>query len=146
MLRYMICPVIGSGADEDAFRAAVADLSQTNAVAVIPTHPSGPNIGQPKYSFALCAVSSNNWLAVLAVSNSYVFPVYNLDGRMDGMEAATRTAMVQSVEAYNLDGEGLHLVADHNDGDSYRSLMQSLLHQFEPAYNFDGFSVAEVTE
>lgn len=143
MQRYIICPILSDELTH-SFRAAVADLSGTNYTAVIPTQTSGPDVGKPKFNFALCVVSSNNWPAVLALTNSYAFPVYNLDGRMDAMEPETRLALKQSVEAYNLDGQGLHLDATNADADSYRTLMQSILHQFEPAYSLNSFNCSEV--
>lgn len=141
-MRYAISPVLFDGVD--SYAAAISFVPETNTNAVIPTHTSGPDIGKPKYGFALCAVASTDWPAVIAVSNAFVFPVYPLDARMDGMEAGTRTAMVQSVEAYNLDGNGLNLDCSHLDAASYRSVVESLLHQFEPAYSLEAFTVGEV--
>jgi len=144
MLRYMISPIIGTGVGEDVYRASVSDVANVNSAAIIPTHTSGPNLGQPKHNFALCLVATANVNAIAAVTNAYVFPDYNLDGRMDGMESEARTGLVQSVEAYNLDGNGLNFDASHQDGDSYRSLIQSLASQLDPGVNINGLNCAEV--
>ena len=146
MLRYVISPIIGSGTFQSPFRAAVSDVSNVNANSIIPTHTTGPNIGQPKYGFAFSIVATANVAAVAAVSNAFVFPDYNLDGQMSGMESEVRTGMVQSVEAYDLDGEGLHFDADHVDADSYRSLIDALGKQLEPAFSVNSFGVGEVAQ
>lgn len=144
MIRYMISPIIGSGTIDDSYRAAVSDVSNVNTASSIPTHESGPNIGQPKYGFCFCVVATASIPAIAAVSNAYVFPDYNLDGRIDGMESEARTGMVQSVEAYNVDGNGLHLVADHADGDSYRAVINAIGQQLQPGFDVNQFTVGEV--
>lgn len=144
MIRYCISPIIGDGSGiNNPFRAAVSDLPNVNTNAQIPTFTSGPNIGKPKFHFAFCIMASSNIAAVAAVSNAFVFPDYNLDGRMDGMESDARTGLVQSVQAYDLDG-GLHLDAGNDDEDSYRQLIDKLGKQFEPAFSVNSFGVAEV--
>lgn len=141
--RYVLSPIIGSGSGgpANAFRASVGDVSQTNSNAIIPSLSNG----HPKFNFAICVVGTLNLPGVLAVSNAYVFPEYPLDARMDGMEPETRTALVQSVEAYDMDGNGLHLVADHADGDSYRAVITSIGQQIEPVFNLNNFDTAEPT-
>jgi hypothetical protein len=144
MLRYMISPVIGNGSVESSFRAAVSDVENVNTVSVIPTHVTGPNIGQPKYGFAFCVVATPSVAVIAAVSNAYVFPDYNLDGQMQGMEAASRAAFQQSVEAYNLDGEGLHFDAANTDSESWRTVINRVVKQIEPAFDLQNVSVPEV--
>ena len=138
----MICPVVGAGTFQNPYRASVQDVSGVNSSAIIPTDQQGA----PKYGFAFCVVSAVNWSPVLQVTNSYVFPIYALDGQMSGMESDARTGMEQSVEAYDMDGEGLHLDAGHNGTDSYRHVIEAIAQQIEPAFNINSFSVAEVSE
>lgn len=145
MYRYMISPIIGSGTTINPFRSAVSDVPNVASAAIIPTHPSGPNIGLPRFNFALCLCATSLVSAIEQVSNSYIFPDYNLDGRMDGMEAGARAGMVQSLEAYDLDGAGLHFDATHSDSDSYRSLILSIGQQLEPAFSIHSLNVAEVS-
>lgn len=140
MLRWMISPIIGTGVFPDAFRAAVSDLSSVNSSAIIPTLSNG----HPKYNFALCLVATASVATIAAVTNAYVFPDYNLDGRMDGMEAGTRTALKQSVEAYDIDGNGLHFDATNADSDSYRDLLTRIGQQIEPAFNVNVLNCGEV--
>lgn len=139
MKRYGIFPVIGSGqSTQDPYRSAVDELGgpngSTNAASIIPTHTSGPDIGQPMFNFCISIFSTVDLPAVMAVTNSFVFPDYPLDAEMSGMEAATRTAMVQSVEAYDLDGAGVHFVADHLDTDSYRMVLNAIIAQMDPGH------------
>lgn len=139
MRRYCISPVIGSGALEDPYRAAVSDVAGTNSAAVI---PNGVN-GQPLYNFALCIVAAPVMTQIAQVSNLYLLPDLGLDSRMDAMEGGARTGMVQSVEAYDLDGNGLNFDADHGDADSYRTLINSLGQQLDAAFDADRFGVSE---
>lgn len=144
MKRYLICPVIGTGTFADSFRASVQDVPNVNASALIPTHTSGPNIGHPRFNFALCVASGESQAVLSSPANSYVFPDYPLDARMDGMESNARTGLVQSVQAYDLDGNGLHFDASHQDGESYRDLLTRLLQTIEPAASLNTFDVSEV--
>lgn len=148
MIRFCISPIIGTGGGEDSFRAAVLDVANINTSAIIPTDndPQSPDYGKPKYNFALCIVAAANFAPVAQVSNLYLFPDYNLDGRMDGMEAEARTGMVQSVEAYDLDGEGLFFDASHDDGESYRQVLDRIGKQLEPAFNINNFGTGEVAQ
>ena len=140
--RYTISPVVGNGTEANPYRALVSDVSLTISSAVIPSKPDGT----PKYGFALCIVSTSNLAGVLAVLNSFTFPDYSLDAQMSGMESDTRNAMVQSVQAYNLDGQGLHFDATNADGDSYRELLTRLGRQLDPVFNLDHFDVPEITQ
>jgi hypothetical protein len=137
--RYCISPVVGTGTDTNPFRAAVGDVAGVNHQALIPTKPDGA----PKYLFALCVVATGNLAAVLQVSNLFALPDYALDGQMGGMEIIARTGMVQSVEAYNLDGQGMHLSADHDDSDSYRDVLTSLGRQIVPGFSLNNFDALE---
>lgn len=139
MKLWLLCPIIGSGTFQNPYRSSVSDVSDTNVNNVIPTDQQG----QPLYNFAFCRVGTANLSGVLAVTNSYAFPDYPLDGRMDGMESDARTGMVQTVQAYDMDGNGLHLDASHNDSDSYRQVLQAIVSQIEPAVNINTFDVAE---
>lgn len=142
MKRYMISPITGTGTLNDPFRPTVAAVAGAEVNSIIPSNPNGT----PKYNFAFCRVASNNFGSVLQVSNSYVFPDFALDSQMSAMESEARTGMGQSVEAFDLDGNGLHLVADHDDTDSFRQVINAIAQQFEPAFNADFFDVPEATE
>jgi hypothetical protein len=147
MIRYCISPVIGTGDLEtnDEFRASVSDVPNVNISQVIPSHLSGPNIGEPKFLFAFCVVATPSVAAIAATTNCFVFPDYNLDGRMDGMETNARTAFQQSVEAYNLDGNGFNFDASNVDGESWRTVINRIVQQIEPSFNIQNVNVAEVS-
>lgn len=142
MLRYGICPIIGSGTQQSPYRASVQDVEGVNSSAIIPTDQQGA----PVYGFAPVVVSAANWSPVLAISNSYWFPVHGFDSQMSSMESDARTGMEQSVEAFDMDGNGLHLDASHDGTDSYRHVLEAIFQQVEPAMSLDTFSVAEVSE
>lgn len=144
MRRYMICPIIGDGTPGppgvgNPFRALVSDVDGVNVAALIPTDENG----QPIYDFAFCLVSALNWTPVQQLTNSYLFPDFALDSQMSGMESEARTGLEQSVEAYDLDGQGLHIDAGHNSTDSYRHLLDVIGKQFEPVFSINNFNVAE---
>lgn len=139
MKRYMICPIIGAGTQGNPYRAAVADVSGAEVNSLIPSNQDG----SPRYGFAFCRVAAVNFTAVLAITNSYAFPDFPLDSQMSGMESEARTGMVQSVEAYNMDGQGFNLVADHDDTDSFRQVIEAIAKQIEPAFNANTFDVSE---
>jgi hypothetical protein len=144
--RFTLSPVIGTGSHPDPFRAAVDDVPLTQTASVIPTHPVGhPQQGQPKFNFTFSVVGTASLAGLLAIPNAYVFPDYGLDGRLDGMESGARSGMVQSAEAYDLDGAGLHLAlqAANQDSASYRDFLQALGIQFEPSFNINTFDVTE---
>ncbi len=142
--RYMICPIIGSGLTlEDPFRSAAQSVPGVNATALIPTN----GLGAPVYHFAFCRVGVAGSLAsVAAVSNSFLFPDFPLDSQMAQMDSDVRAAMVQSVQAYNIDGNGLHLTVPNDDTDSFRTVITAIAQQFEPAFNADHFDVSEPTQ
>jgi hypothetical protein len=141
MIRWMVSPIIGTGTISDPYRASVADVSGVNEAALIPSNPDGT----PKYHFALCLVATPSIALVQSVTNSYVFPDYPLDSQMSGMDAATRTALVQSVQAYDMNGSGLHLDASNADTDSYRTLITKIGQQIDTAFNPNNISCPEVS-
>lgn len=142
MKRYAISPVTGSGTFLDPFRAGVQNVAGVNVVALIPT---GSN-GHPLYHFALCLVAAGNFTLVSQVSNLYLFPDVGLDTRMDAMQDDARTGLVQSVQAYDLDGAGKHLDATNADGDSFRALLTRLGRQIDATFDADFFGVSEVSQ
>lgn len=139
---YAICPIIGDGQGENPFRSSASDLG-VSVSNIIPSKPDGT----PKYGFALCRIGTTNLAAVLELTNSYVFPDYPLDAELSGMESGVRTGMKQSVEAYDMDGEGLHLAVDLSDLTiSYRSLLVSIYQQFDPLLSVASFNNFDVLE
>lgn len=145
MLRWIISPIVLADPQASDFtlrsnHVKLQELTGVNSAAIIPTDAGG----QPKYRFALCLAATPSVALIAAVSNAFVFPDYHLDGRMDGMQPDVRTGLVQSVQAYDLDGQGLHLDTSHSDGDSYRDLLTNIGRQFDLAFNPDVLTVPEV--
>lgn len=135
----MICPIAGTGTMQDPYRAIVAGVSGVNVQSMIASKPDG----SPKYNFVFCRIAATNLAPVLAVSNSYVFPDFPLDSQMSVMEYEVRSGMIQSLEAFDLDGIGLRLVADHDDTDSFRQVIEAIGQQFVSAFDADHFDVVE---
>lgn len=142
MKRYVISPVIGDGQSPDtAYRSAVGSVQNANSVDLI---KSDPENGHPVWFFAFSRVGVPGTLQdVLQVSNAYVFPDFPLDAQMIQMDSAVRSAMVQSVQAYNVDGNGTHVDATHSDSDSFRTVIEKIARHWQSIFNANHFDVAE---
>lgn len=141
MKRYVISPVIGTGTEIDSFRASVSDVVGSGSAFIIPTN----NIGQPLYAFAMGLAATTNMNSVAAVSNAFIFPDYPLDGLMSGMDPDARTAMNQSVGAYVFKASPLKKLDTtfYGDSDSYRDVLNGLLHQIDINANVKYLDAAE---
>lgn len=144
--RYGIFPIIGDGTIDDPYRSAASDVAGVNMQSAIPTDQQGA----PVWNFAYTICGTLNLTALKQVTNSFVFPEYPLDGELSGMESGIRTAMKQSVEAYDMDGQGHHLSVDLSDlSASYRGVLLSIYQQIDPLFtssDFDRFDTAEPNE
>ncbi len=128
MARYCITPIIGDGSMDNEYRAAIAAVADT-ARALIPSETTG----EPRYNFCPCRFEAANMTPVSQVSNTYILPDYPLDGLLENMDSATRTAMVQSVQAFDLDGQGLHIsLSAFGDSSRFRDVVEHIAHVFEP--------------
>lgn len=129
MARFCITPIIlqTNPNDEEGNRAAIVAAADT-VRAIIPTDQQG----HPIWRFAACRFEAVNMAAAAQVSNTYILPDYPLDGLLGGMDAATRTAMVQSVQAFDLDGNGTHIsLAAFGDSSRYRDVVEHIAKTFE---------------
>jgi hypothetical protein len=142
MKRYVISPVIGDGQSiNTAYRSAVGTVQNANCADLI---KSDSETGHPVWFFAFSRVGVPGTLQdVLQVSNAYVFPDFPLDAQMSQMDSSVRSAMVQSVQAYNLDGNGTHVDATHSDNDSYRFVIEKIARHWQSIFNANHFDVAE---
>lgn len=139
---YGIAPVVQINDGGDTYwDCAFKNVPLTNGACRIPNDAQG----DPLYNFAFAVVRTANVNALQLVSNSYLFPDYPLDGRLDGMGADARAAMVANVHAYNLDGNGFYLdTATHNqDALTYREFLQAVWEQAEPSFNINKFETSE---
>jgi len=128
MARFCITPIIGDGTMDNEYRAAIVAAADS-VRALIPSEATG----EPKYSFCACRFEAANMTPVAQVSNTYILPDYPLDGLLENMDPATRTAMVQSVEAYDIDGQGLHIdLSAFGDSSRFRDVIEHIAHVFEP--------------
>lgn len=141
MKRYVISPVIGDGQSVNtAYRSAVSAVANANSIDILKSDTEG----HPVWDFAFSRVGVPGTLqTVLQVSNAYVFPDFPLDAQMSTMDSEIRTGMVQSVQAYNMDGSGTHVDATHSDTDSYRTVIEKIARQWQSVFVADHFEVSE---
>ena len=141
MKRFVIAPIIGDGSANDGYRASVADLSNVNVHAQIPTDTQG----DPLYNFALTNCGSNGLSPFNSLPNLYVFPDYPLDGQLGAMESVTRAAMIQSIEAYDFDGNGFNLDATtpNVDTKAFGEFVDDLGKQIDGSFTVTNFDVSE---
>lgn len=143
MKRFGICPVIGAGTLQNSYRPSAADVPNTNSKGQIPTDSHGV----PIYHFALVRAANSVFSDVLAVSNSYWFPDFPLDSKMSSMDPDARTAMNQSVQAFDMDGAGTHIdMTFYGDDDSFRDVMNHVGQFFVSSFSIDSFDVADVVQ
>jgi hypothetical protein len=144
MKRYVISPVIGNGSSlVTAFRSAASDTPSAGFVDLL---KANPETGVPVWNFAFSRIGvAGSLTPVLMVTNSYVFPDFPLDAKMSQMDSATRIGMVQTVQAYNLDGQGTHIDATHTDDYSFRAVIEKIARQWSSTFDADQFDCPEGT-
>lgn len=144
MKPYMLSPIIeGSDGATISFHAAVQDAPETSVKAMIPLddNPQSPNFGKAKYKFCFCRVAAFDLIPALQVTNTFRFPDYPMDGLMSGIPLATRLAMVQSLQAYDIDGGGMHLDASYSETESYGEYLLRLFRSLEPSADLDRLDI-----
>ena len=145
MKRYVISPVVGDGlSPETGFRSAAGDVYQSGSVDLL---KADPNTGIPVWNFAFSRIATTgSFQPVFLVSNSYVFPDYPLDAMMAQMDSAARAAMVQSVQAYDVDGNGTHIDATHTDSESFRTVIERIARNWSPTFDANQFDASEASQ
>lgn len=133
--RFYISPIIGTGAWDDPYRAAVADTVQQQTpggvVAVIPTNPT---TGVPLFPFALCLVATPNHAALDAVGNADRFPDITLDSKLSVLTNQQRNALLNFLSKRSILTDGLGVNSTFRE--VVERVGQSLNAQFS-ALNFD---------
>jgi hypothetical protein len=136
--RFYISPVIGTGAWDDPFRAAVADEVQKQAnggvVAVIPTNPT---TGRPLFTFALCIVAVSNHAALDAVVNADRFPDITLDSKISVLTTAQRNALLNFASRRGISTTGLTI------NSTFRDVVERIGKHLNIHFNALNFDVAE---
>lgn len=139
MIRYAITPITGDGSENDPYRSTASGLPNVNLASVIPVDPE---TGIPIYGFCLLVLGIRSEQD-FTPTNSYLFPDLPLDVEMSSVPEAVRTAFTQSVNAFNLDGNGATVGVSFALSDSWRDVVNSVGQVFEPAFTVSGFSVLE---
>lgn len=143
MKRYAITPILPQSG-ENGYRSSAFDVGGASVNNLIPTDSE---TGIPLYGFTFARIGRVDFGPIFQLTNSYIFPDYPLDGQLSGIESSVLAGMKQSVEAYNLNGNGLTLAVDISDTSvSYESLLFSIYLQIEPGRSltsFRGFDVSE---
>lgn len=152
MKRYMITPISGDGVSPDtAYSTSLREAVAANPSALIAYAAKlkiDNQTGMPIWHFAFCRAATGDGSSqtiVEQITNSLVFPDYPLDAVMSGMDQSVRTAWRQSLESYDMDGQGAHIAVNDSDSESWGSVLQRLVQMFEPAQIISQFDVAEPT-
>jgi hypothetical protein len=101
--RWYIAPVIGTGAEEDAYRPKVPE--GINWVAVIPSNPDGT----PRFNWCLVKVAATDHSALLNDAEIDAMPNIALDDPISTLSAAMRNAIQNRLEARGIDTSGITL-------------------------------------
>jgi len=143
MKRYAITPILPTDGIT-GYRSSAFDVVGTSVVNVIPVDLQ---TGIPIYNFTFARIGRVDFGPIYLLTNTFIFPDYPLDGEMAGMEASVRNALKADVEAYDLDGNGLHLSVDLTDLTvSYESVLFSIYNQFDPLLTLSNFRRMDVAE
>lgn len=132
--RYYLCDIVGDGQSPDtAFRPAVADLG-VPWVGSIPTDEAG----RPLHTWCLVMVAASDHKAVRALPGVDPLPDFPLDGKVAGINQATKALMKAAVNRRGLNADAL---VDAKDG--YREVIRGLGRALDPAFSEDNFDVRE---
>lgn len=96
--RWLLCPVIGAGTEDDPYRAKVQDYGVDHS-AVIPSLPDGT----PRFGWCLVHASANDFAAILADAQVDAFPDRLIDTRIGDLPAGVRNALRTRLEARGID-------------------------------------------
>lgn len=152
MKRYIVTPISGDGLTPDtAYSSSLREAAASHPSSLIAYAAKlkiDSQTGMPIWNFAFCRAATGDGPSqaiVEQVTNSLVFPDFPLDAPMSGMDQATRTAWRQSLQAYDIDGQGTHIAVNDSDGETWGSVLQRLVQMFEPSQIITRFDVAEPT-
>lgn len=133
MKRYYLCDIIGDGTEFNPFRPAVADYDVPWAGMI----KSDPVTGVPLQPFALVIVGGNKHVDILRDARVTPMPDFPLDAKVSGMHKPTKDAMIIAMQKRGIPIEFLSTV------DGYREVIRTVGRQLEPAFDENGFDVAD---
>jgi hypothetical protein len=96
--RWYLCPVVGTGTEDDSYRAKVADFG-VNHIAVIPSKPDGT----PRFGWCLVKVNAASFAALDADADLDGFPLVSLDATVASLPAGARTRLRAALERRGID-------------------------------------------
>ncbi len=117
MKRYAICPVIGTGAESDAYRAKVP--TTMNHVAVIPSYPDGT----PRWPWALVEVAGEDLSALDRDAAVDAFPIVATQTLLSSLP---NTVQARIRDVLQRRGVGVTFSADATVGDLIDAIGQYL--------------------
>lgn len=129
--RYYLCDIIGTGSDMDPYRPAVAD----HGVAWVGVIESNPETGAPSHADTIVLVETDNHAKLRADSRIDALPDFVLDGKMNAINSAARTAMSAALSRRKFS------ISSINNADGYREALQQIGRQRSPQFNIDAFDV-----
>lgn len=129
--RYYLCDIIGTGSDMDPYRPVVADYG----VAWVGVIESNPETGAPIHADTLVLVETDNHAKLRADSRIDALSDFVLDGKMNAINSAARTAMSAALSRRKFSASSI------NNADGYREALQQIGRQRSPQFNIDAFDV-----
>ena len=140
--RFGIFRTMAPDAERDFWRSEVRDYTSCSALL-----PGDGITDRPKYRFSFSRCAAVNFAPITALHSCYLFPEFDLDAKMSGMEVDVRAAMNQSVAAYDWswDSSGVHIAMDfYDDTWSYREVILHIMQAIDPAQlSLNTFDCAE---
>lgn len=134
---FYICPIIGSGTDNDPYRAAVEDYNVPYS-AVIPTHPEGhPDWGKPIFNWALVIVGGNKHVDIRKNPAIDALPEWSPDGRISGLSAAAKAGLLKAMQKR---GIGTSII---NNQDDYRFAIRTIGKTLDPLFDEAGLDTLD---
>lgn len=130
MKRYYLCDVIGTGAELDPYRAAVADI------------PAVKNWGMQDGTLngklvALCIVACADHAPFKGRPSIDPMPDFPLDGKISAMQTAVKNKMVSDAERRGFDASTI------GSSDGYRDAINAFGRQLNPTFDIDSMDVTE---
>lgn len=130
--RYYLCDIIGDGSEYNPYRPAVAD----HGVAWVGVIESNPETGAPIHADTLVLVETDNHAKLRADSRIDALHDFVLDGKMNAINSAARTAMSAALSRRKFS------ISSINNADGYRDALQQIGRQRSPQFNIDAFDVS----
>ena len=133
MKRYYLCPVIGTGAKGDPFRAKISDLGHPHSAVI----PSDPVTGAPLFSWCLVIAGGADHTDILSDATIDAVPDIALDSKIGVLTLADRTALLGAMTIKPIDTTGLTV------NSTLRDCIDKTGQTLQGAFNSNAFDVID---